>query len=319
MSQNNRDGNLVVPGGLFDLQINGGWGHHFSDDPSSIWAVGGRLVECGVTRFLPTLVSSGFARIGEALEVLRDGPPTGYVGARPLGWHLEGPWFNPVKAGAHDLEAIHPSNERDREGLTVSAGVRMITLAPEVEGGLEAIRTLSARGIVVSMGHSDATVVEATEGVLAGAQMGTHLFNAMRGLHHREPGLAATLLTDERVSPSMIVDGHHVAPEMVSLAWQLAGARLIIVSDAVSALGLTDDPVARLADGTLAGATVGLDQGIRNLRAFTGCSLAQAAAAASVRPSNVLGVGAHDDDLVVLDADGLVIRTEIAGKLVFER
>ncbi len=319
MANDDLDGELAVPGGFFDVQINGGWGHHFSDDPSSIWAVGARLVEHGVTRFLPTLVSAGFARLPDALDVLNAGPPPGYAGAQPLGWHLEGPWFNRSKAGAHDPSVIRPSTDSDREGISREVGVRLLTLAPEIDGGLEAIRGLAAQGVVVSMGHSDATTGEAAEGIAAGATMGTHLFNAMRGLHHRAPGLAATLLTDQRVSPSMIVDGHHVAPEMVNLAWRLAGPRLILVSDAVSSLGLTTDPVARLADGTLAGATVGLDQGVRNLKEFTGCSLAEAAAAASSRPSSVLGVKPSAGDVTTLDASGMVKRTEIAGKLVFER
>ncbi len=310
---------VVVPGGFFDVQINGGWGHHFSDDPSSIWSVGARLVEHGVTRFLPTLISSGFARLDEGLEILQAGPPTGYVGARPLGWHLEGPWFNPARAGAHDLAAIRPSSERERGGLSVERGVRLITLAPEIEDGLRAIAELSSRGVVISMGHSDATAAQSVEGIAAGARMGTHLFNAMGGLHHRQPGLAATLLTDNRVSPSMIVDGHHVAPEMVRLAWKLAGSRIVLVSDAVSLLGTTSDPVARLSDGTIAGATIALDQCVRNLVEFTGCSLAEAAAAASARPTHILGMAADPGDQTVLDGDGNVLRTEIGGALVFER
>lgn len=298
------DRTVLVPGGYFDIQINGGWGHHFSDDPASIWSVGAHLLERGVTQFLPTLVSDGFEQLDVALDVLAEGPPTGWVGAEPIGWHLEGPWLNPQRAGAHRRSAIREIDLPDR--LTRADGVRLVTLAPEVPGAGEAITELVRRGVVVSMGHSDATAVQAGAAIDAGAALGTHLFNAMSGLHHRSPGLAAALLDRSDVHVGLIADGHHVAPQMVRLAWRLAAGRIVLVSDAVSMLGTNDEPVARLADGTIAGATMSLDQCVQNVVAFTRAELADAVAAASSVPRALFGVDAPTDVTVEVDATGSV-------------
>lgn len=306
----------TIPGGYLDLQINGGWGHHFSNDPASIWQVGARLVEHGVTQFLPTLVSDGFDRSEEAAGVLREGPPVGWVGAQPIGLHLEGPWLAPTRAGAHDPDALRPIDPSVADRLPM---VRMVTLAPELEGSSELIRALVDRGIVVSLGHSDASFDVAVAAVDAGASMGTHLFNAMSGLGHRSPGLAAALLLDERSRFGMIADGVHVDPAMVRLAWQTAGERMVLVSDAVSMLGVTTEDVARLGNGTLAGAVVGIDQCVRNLADFCGASLADAAGAASLRPRAVLGIDPPPDTFVEIDDHGVVCATVIGGETAYER
>lgn len=298
------------------MQINGGWGHHFSTDPSAIWSVGERLVEHGVTEFLPTLVSDGFDRLDEALAVLDAGPPDGWIGARPIGLHLEGPWLAPARAGAHDRSALRPPDAR---ALSRAHHVRLVTLAPEVDGALAAIGDLVSRGIVVSLGHSDATLEASIAGLDAGATMGTHLFNAMSGLAHREPGLAAALLVDARAWFGLIADGHHVAPAMVDLVWRAAGDRLVLVSDAVSLLGGTDTQVARLAGGTLAGSVIALDHCVRNLMAFAGVGLIDAVAAASTRPRAVLGVETRPKTHTELDDGGVVLRTVIDGAVVYER
>ena len=305
-----------IPGGYVDLQINGGWGRHFSDDPGSIWEVGSRLIEHGVTQFLPTLVSDGFGRRAEAAAVLRAGPPPGWVGAEPLGLHLEGPWLTPDRAGAHDRSALCGP---DLEAIADFELVRLVTLAPEIGGALAAIAALRARGVVVSLGHSNATMQEAVDGFEAGATMGTHLFNAMSGLGHRAPGLAAALLLDERATFGIIADGHHVDPAMVQLAWRVAGERMVLVSDAVSLMGRTDESAARLANGTLAGATIGLDNCVQNLMAFTGTDVFEAASTASNRPRQVLGIASPNDTWVDVDDDGVVRRTVMAGNVVFER
>lgn len=305
-----------VAGGYLDLQINGGWGHHFSDDPSSIWEVGARLVEHGVTQFLPTLVSDGFDRLPEAIAILDAGPPDGWVGAAPMGLHVEGPWLAQTRAGAHRRSALRGP---DAALITDVSQVKLVTMAPELEGATEAIEHLTGRGVVVSLGHSDATASEATAALDAGATMGTHLFNAMSGLAHRAPGLAAVLLGDSRARFGIIVDGHHVDPLMVRLAWLSARDRLVLVSDAVSRLGCSDDAVAALADGTLAGSTIGLDQCVRNLVAFTDATLVEAVAAASTGPRAVLGIDPAADTFIDLDAEGVVRRTVIDGVVAYER
>lgn len=306
---------MLVPGGYLDVQINGGWGHHFSDDPSSIWAVGERLLIHGVTQFVPTLISEGFDRLDEALDVLAAGPPPGWCGAEPVGWHLEGPWLAPSRVGAHAPEALRPPDLPDRLGR--ANGVLLVTLAPELPGAIEAITELVSRGVVVSMGHSAATFDEVAAASEAGARMGTHLFNAMSGMHHREPGLAAALLDSSHLHVGLIADGEHVAAPMVRLAWKLAGGRIVLVSDAVSFLGMTDRAAARRSDGTLMGATVGLDQCVRNVVEFAAGDLRAATAAASTVPRRLLSIAAPESSHVVLDDDGVVRETVLHGETVF--
>lgn len=306
---------MRVPGGYIELQINGGWGHHFSDDPSSIWAVGERLVDHGVTAFLPTLVSDGFERLPDAIEVLAAGPPAEWFGAAPLGWHVEGPFLHPDRAGAHRRSALAPITEENLALLARDNGIRLVTLAPELDGSHNAIERLVERGVTVSLGHTTATYVEAERAIDAGATMGTHLFNAMSGLHHREPGMAAALLTDDRVAVGLIADGHHVDPVMVDLAWRAAAERIVLVSDAVSVMGTTTEPVATLSDGTLSGSTIGIDQCVRYVMQFAECSLEEAVAAASARPAAVIGHEPTVGDWTELDEAGVVLRTSIGGRV----
>lgn len=317
---------MRVDGGYFDVQINGGWGHHFSDDPSSIWTVGTELLALGVTQFLPTLISEGYNRFEEALDTLASGPPAGWVGAIPVGWHLEGPWLAVERVGAHRLESLElPDLDRLHPLLGRDHGVALLTLAPELPGALEVITELVDRGVVVSLGHSNATFEQAMAGFAAGARMGTHLFNAMSGLHHRAPGLAAALLSDDfgragGPCVGIIADGEHVAPEMIRLANRLIGSRLLLVSDAVSLLGSGDDrPVAKRTDGTLMGATVGLDRCVANLVAFTGCTMHAAVSAASNVPRRLLSVDAVADTYVEIDDAGVVMQTVMAGSAVYVR
>lgn len=310
---------MRVAGGFLDLQINGGWGHHFSESPESIWDVGEQLVAHGVTAFLPTLVSDGYERLDDALDVLAAGPPSGWRGAEPIGLHLEGPWLAADRRGAHSQNAIQaPDLASLPDRLRASAGVALVTIAPEIAGAGPVIRELRDRGVAVSCGHSAASLDEALAAFDAGAGMGTHLFNAMSGLHHRDPGLAAALLLHPTVAVGLIADGVHVHPTMIDLAWRLASDRIVLVSDAVAGFGLTEDPAARLADGTLAGATVGLDQCVRNVVEFVGCSLDDAVIAASARPAALIGHVPAPDTWVDIDDDGLVVRTVISGATVYE-
>lgn len=313
-----------VPGGYFDVQINGGWGHHFSDDPTSIWEVGTKLLAHGVTQFLPTLISEGFARLDEAVEVLSAGPPADWVGAIPIGWHLEGPWLAPARVGAHRLASLElPKRTELPEQLDRAHGIALVTVAPELPGAIEVITELVDRGVVVSLGHSNATFDEAMAGFEAGARMGTHLFNAMSGLHHRDPGLAAALLSDRFSADNspcvgIIADGEHVAPEMVRLAARLAGERLLLVSDAVALLGTAgNQAVAKRSDGTLMGATVGLDRCVENLVAFTGCALDAATAAASTVPRQLMSIDIDAETYTDVDDAGRVTKTVMAGAVVF--
>jgi N-acetylglucosamine-6-phosphate deacetylase len=215
----------------------------------------------------------------------------------------------------------------------------MMTLAPELPGALDVVRRLTQHGVVVSLGHSDATFAQASEALDAGATAGTHLFNAMRPLHHREPGLAGALLTDSRATPGLIADGVHVHPAAVRLAYRARGpAGLALATDAISAAGMPEGSYAlgtlsvhvhgreaRLADGTLAGSVLTMDAAIRNVAAYVGCGVQQAVWMATTSPARVLGLhhkgslepGA-DADLVILSPNLLVQKTYVAGRLVFE-
>ena len=184
-------------------------------------------------------------------------------------------------------------------------GVRLVTLAPELPGALDVIAALSARGVLVSAGHSMATYDQAEAGFNAGARYGTHLFNAMPALGHRDPGLPGALLTDDRTTVGFIADGIHTHPSVITLVWRALGAaRLNLVTDAMAALGMppgkhllgdydvtVDATSARLADGTLAGSILSLDQAVRNLIDITGCTLAEALPTVTTTPAKAIGAG----------------------------
>ena len=290
--------------GLLDLQINGAFGYDFTSDPASIWRVGEGLTDLGVHAFLPTIISSPPGTVEKALGVLAAGPPNAYNGARPLGLHVEGPMLAASRRGTHPVEFLRLPSLDLIDGWTRAAGVLMVTMAPELPGARAVIEALLSEGVVVALGHSAATYEEAMAAFSWGVTHVTHLFNAMPPLDHRQPGPIGALLAQERVTAGLIVDGIHVHPGMVAAAWKWLGQeRLVLVSDAMAAAGLGDGefsigsiPVVveggRVinADGKLAGSTLLLDRAVRNLVAFTGCSEAEAIAAASKNPLGVLGI-----------------------------
>lgn len=328
-------GLLLVPG-FIDLQLNGGFGHDFTQDPHTIWQVAALLPRTGVTAFLPTLVTTTLATVQTAQGVLAQGAPAGFAGAAPLGLHLEGPFLNPAQKGAHNPDLMRRPSLADAAPWTPDNGVRLVTLAPELPGGMELIRALAGEGVVVSAGHSAATFDTAVSGFNAGIRYGTHLFNTMPVLHHRRPGLAGALLSDARITLGLIADGVHVHPALIRLVWQLAAGRVNLVSDAMAALGMppgiyrlgnmtasVDNDTARLPDGTLAGSILSLDAALRNLIAFTGCTLSQALATLTTIPGDLLALNkgriapGYDADLVLLSPDLRVRAALAAGQVVF--
>ncbi len=190
-----------------------------------MWRVGAVLGRFGVSAFLPTLVSPSWPTVARARDALAAGPPESYSGATPLGWHVEGPFLAPSRAGAHDPASLRPPSVEAVAGWSPSTGVRMVTLAPELPGALDVVRVLVANGIVVSAGHSAASYDEAVAGFEAGIRSVTHLFNAMSPLDHREPGLAGAALADDRVTIGLIPDGLHVHPAVVGLVRRIVGPR----------------------------------------------------------------------------------------------
>jgi N-acetylglucosamine-6-phosphate deacetylase len=330
------DGDLLLSPGLIDLQINGAFGHDFTVEPESMWEVGGQLTRYGVTTFLPTVITSPPERVDTAMELLARGAPEGYRGAAPLGLHLEGPFLNPAKRGAHDPAYLRLPNEEAVARWSRDSGVLLATLAPELRGALGVVRLLRQRGVVMSAGHSMATAAEAKACFEAGAMYGTHLFNAMPSLGHREPGLAGALLAARDVTVGMIVDGIHVHPDVVALSWRAKGMEQFnLVTDAMAALGMppgtyrlgerdvsVDGVSARLEDGTLAGSVLSLDQAVRNLVSFTGCEPAEAIFAATAVPARVLGLEKEYGsiapgmraDMTLWTGDLRVVETLVGGK-----
>ncbi|MEO8273404.1 MAG: N-acetylglucosamine-6-phosphate deacetylase [Chloroflexota bacterium] len=290
--------------GLIELQVNGAGGFDLTNDPESLWQVGSVLRRFGVVAFLPTLVSPSWAIVDRARAAWLAGAPDGYVGATPLGWHVEGPFIAPSRSGAHDPASLQTPDARVVADWSPASGIRMVTLAPELPGALEVVAALVGSGVVVSAGHSTATYAQAVAGFDAGIRSVTHLFNAMSPLDHREPGLPGAALVDARVTIGLIPDGLHVHPAIVRIVRRAVGAdRLAIVSDAIAALGMEpgryrlagrdltyDGESARLAGGGLAGSVIGLDGAVRNLAAFAGVSLADAELAATVVPARLLGL-----------------------------
>jgi N-acetylglucosamine-6-phosphate deacetylase len=331
-------GRALVPG-FVELQFNGAFGDDFTDDPSAIWRVAKRLPRYGVTSFLPTIITSPLEKIAAGQAIVTGGQPSGFRGARPLGLHVEGPFLNPAKKGAHNPKYLRAPDAAAVAAWSPATGIRLVTMAPELPGALEVISALSSRGVLVGAGHSNATFEQAVAAFDAGARYGTHLFNAMSALGHRDPGLPGALLTDPRPTVGIIADGVHTHRSAIKLAWQALGAhRMNLVTDAMAALGMppgrhllgdfevvVDATSARLADGTLAGSILSLDQALRNLIDVTLCTLADALPTLTTTPARAIGMDhergriarGHVADMVLLTADLQVSATIAEGAVVY--
>lgn len=323
---------LTVAPGFIDVQVNGAFGHDFTTDPESIWTAATRLPETGVTAFLPTVITAPDGTVQVAQAAMRHRPED-FAGAEPLGLHLEGPMISFEKRGAHPAE--HLAGAASAHAWEPANGVALVTLAPELPGALDATRTLTERGVIVSLGHSNATAAEAEAGADAGATFGTHLFNAMSLPTRSEPGLVGFLLTDPRLFFGVINDGVHVHRRLVQLMWAAAGDRLILITDAIAAMGVgdgsyrlgsldvtVDGMVASRAGGGLAGSVLRMDQAIRNLIQFTGCTLEEAIATVTAHPAALMGLSDRGSlrtgsraDVVLLNEDAHVVATIVAGRV----
>ncbi|MDQ6832174.1 MAG: N-acetylglucosamine-6-phosphate deacetylase [Chloroflexota bacterium] len=332
-----RDAAYIAPG-FIDLQVNGGFGVEVGEDPEAIRALAAHLPETGVTAFLPTVITSPpefYPKVIAAFEAARDAP-----GARPLGLHLEGPFLSPERHGAHRRDLIQQADPRLLDALLESDAVRLMTLAPERSDAPERIRKLREHNVVVSLGHTDATYEQFEAGAAAGARMATHLYNAMSPFAHRAPGAIGAALLDDRITVGLIADGVHSHPASLQLAFQMKHAsRIALVTDMMAAAGMppgtytlggqavrVDGTSARLADGTLAGSLLTMDQAVRNILEWVRINLADSLRMASETPARLLGltnVGAiregMDADLVLLDRDIRVQATIIRGDVVYER
>jgi N-acetylglucosamine-6-phosphate deacetylase len=328
---------LLCPG-FIDLQINGAFGADIGTDPETIRTLVAHLPATGVTSFLPTLISSTPERYEEFFAALEQGAAE--KGSRVLGAHLEGPFLAPERKGAHDPANLRPVDLGFLRELLRSGKVRLMTLAPELENSLEAIELLLEESAVVSVGHTEATYEEIARAADAGLRLGTHLYNAMRPLAHREPGTVGALLTQDRIRTGIIADGVHVHEAAIRLAYRAKGSEgLVLVTDAMEAAGMPpgdyelgrrkvrlEDGAVRLPDGTLAGSALTMDEAVRNAVRFLGVSLAQAVRMAAETPAAAMildgkgriAVGC-DADFVLLDEEGTVLQTIVSGRTVYER
>lgn len=328
----------VAPG-FVDLQVNGGFGVEVGDDPEAIRVLARRLPETGVTAFLPTIVTAPTEYYPKAITAFEAAKDT--IGARPLGLHMEGPFLSPARHGAHRRDLVENADPRLIDLFVNYGAVRLVTLAPERPGALEMISKLAERNILVSLGHTDATFEQFVAGVGAGARMATHLYNAMSPFTHRAPGAIGAALLDERVTVGLIADGIHSHPASLSLAYAVKHpARIALVTDMMAAAGMlagtyalggqeviVNDDSARLADGTLAGAIVTMDQTVRNMHEWGIASeVAPALQMASEVPAGLIGMPqrgrireGEDADLVLLDGSLNVQATIINGEIVYQR
>lgn len=328
----------VLAPGLIDLQINGAAGVDFLSPltDADLTRVRRYLASTGVTAFLPTLITSPSPSLLRALRswqrmMSQPGAP------RVLGVHLEGPYLSRQFPGAHPRRYLRAPEAKHAAALldAVQGTVRLVTLAPELPGADGVIRVLRERGCVVAAGHTAATYVQAQAAFAAGATLVTHLFNAMRPVHHRDPGIVVAALEHPQVNISLIADFIHVHPAVVRLVVELAKDRVALITDAIAAAGsprrvtrlgtrtvrVTDVP--RLSDGTIAGSVLSMDAALRHV-VSVGVPLRDAVLMASAIPARVLG---QDDlgrievgkpaDLLVLTRELRVRAVCVAGELIY--
>jgi N-acetylglucosamine-6-phosphate deacetylase len=323
-----RDGHWILPG-FVDMHTHGGGGHTFTTgDPEAARQAAAFHLRHGTTTLLASLVSSPFDLMRTATSAFAPLVREGVL----AGVHYEGPYLSTARCGAQNPEFLRdPSVEELTELIRLGEGaVRMVTLAPEREGALDAIKLLTAERVVAAVGHTDASYDQTRAAVAAGASVGTHLFNGMRPVHHREPGPTVALLSAPNVVCELVADGVHLHDGMLTFATSVAGPeRTALITDAMAAAGMADgeyelggqavtvaDGVARLTrDGAIAGSTLTMDAALRHAVA-AGIAMSDASRMVATTPARALGLGDRlgalqaglRADLVVLDEDLTVLR-----------
>lgn len=349
-------GDAVLAPGFLDIHIHGGAGVDLMRAPAAdLPRMGKFLATHGVTAYFPTTVAAPLDATCTALEKLADAieiaqsrsahnrpaqnqpADSDSAEAQPLGIHLEGPFLSHKRRGVHPPEYLVTPTVEIFERLWQAARghVRMMTIAPEIPGATEVITEAARRNVCVSIGHSDADLLTAQNAVTAGARHATHTFNAMRPLDHRDPGIVAEVLTDDRLTADIIVDGIHVMPPVVQLFMLAKGVeRAVLITDAISATGMPDGhyqlgPIEVdvkdgkcTSGGSLAGSVLTMDRAVRNVTQFARWSLKDAVRAASLNAARAVGLaGQHgalasgsEANFVVMNAAGEVLKTIIQGR-----
>ncbi|MFG2531390.1 N-acetylglucosamine-6-phosphate deacetylase [Streptomyces sp. NPDC048516] len=319
-------GHLIVPG-FVDMHVHGGGGGSFSSaDPEECMTVAETHRRHGTTSMVASTVTGELTDLARQAAVLAELVQQGEL----AGIHFEGPFISAHRCGAHQPELLRDPDPADVRKLIDAAHgtASMMTVAPELPGGLESVRLLADAGVIAALGHTDSDYDATRRAIEAGATVATHLFNAMPPLGHRTPGPVAALLEDERITVELINDGTHLHPAILQLAVREAGAgRVAFITDAMGAAGMNDgmyplgpmqvevkDGVARISSGptagSIAGSTLTLDRAFRRAVTLDGLTIDQAVQALSATPARLLGIDdrtgslqtGKDADLVVLDA-----------------
>ena len=332
----------LVPG-FIDVHIHGARGRDVMEGTrEAVEVVSRHLALHGTTSYLATTVTASPIETIQAVESLGKIVPDETGGARILGLHLEGPFISQEKRGVHPPEHIRPPSTRIFDELLKMSNdhVRLITVAPEIPGGLDFIQHIRSKGVLVSLGHSNATYEVAQQAIRAGASNATHTFNAMRDFSHRQPGVLGAVLTDSTVWTELIADGAHVDPIAIQMLLKCKGHRkILLVTDGISAAGMPDGDfqlgsllvkvsqgVCRVPEGALAGSTLSLDRALQNMMRWTGIPLEEAVYMTSRNAAESIGVAktkgsiqpGYDADMVLLNDDMHVHATFCEGKLVHQ-
>jgi len=334
-------GAILAPA-FFDVHIHGAAGHDIMEGtPEAVSKVSQFLASRGTGSYFATTVTAPLDQILRSLsdlsKLLDEAQSANWQGARPLGIHLEGPFLSHSKRGVHPPEhLLEPSIQTfDKMWQAAEGKIRLMTLAPELPGAAELAAHAAAKGVRISVGHSNATAAETRAAIAVGASSATHTFNAMRPLDHREIGILGVALTDDNLFAELICDGIHVDPALVKLWWRAKGpTRGILITDGMSATGMPDGqymlggfPVEvahgkASANGVLAGSVLTLDKALTNFLQFTGASLESTLPLLSRNPAAMSGLASETGSLqpgspaslVALDTNGKLLASIVHGQ-----
>ena len=333
------EGHIVAPG-LVDIHVHGSAGHDTMDATrEAIEGMARYFASRGVTAFCPTTMTVPAEEIMASVRAVHECQQRPVEGAQPLGVHLEGPYIDAAKKGAQPPQHVRTAGDLDYRGFFSLGNIRLVSLAPEFEENRELITFARARGVAVAVGHSSASYEQVVEAVKLGVSQSTHTFNQMEGIHHRKPGTVGAALMLDEIYAQFIADGVHLHPAIVKMIVHLKGPdRAVLITDAIRGAGMPDgeyelggqpitvkEGAVRLADGALAGSCLTMDQGVRNIAAFTGRPLAECLRMATLTPARAIGV-AHrkgsiepgkDADIVILTPDLEVAATVAMGRVVY--
>ncbi len=331
-------GGYISPGWI-DIHCHGAVGSDVMDgDVEGILKIANFKASNGVTGFIPTGITNPYPKIEQAVVVVKEAAKHNKKGARILGFHMEGPFINPEKKGAHQADMIKsPDIEWTKKILAEVLGKLIVTVAPEMEGAIEYIQEMSREGVLVAVGHSNAKYEKVKAAYEVGATHGAHIFNGMSPLHHRRPGVVGAIINLPMVA-EVIMDGIHLHPVIVEMLSKLKlPDDIVFVTDSMRAAGLEDGEYelgglnvfkrgkeARLADGTLAGSTLTLQEAVKNGVDLVGLSIVDVIKMVSTNPARLLGLEnkgsifvGKDADLTLLTPDLMVRETIIGGEVVF--